>query len=175
MKEGSKYYPLFQYLNQHPHGELTLTLASIATLLGTPLPASAHTQRGWWSNRSRGAVQANAWMQAGYHVETVDLKKQQITFRKPTLVYHVHHREGELLWNSELIKALRHHMGLTQAAFARELGVRQPTISEWETGAYEPKRSTSKLLSFVAERAKFRYDIAHQPQSATTTEQTNHE
>ncbi len=48
-------------------------------------------------------------------------------------------------------------MGLSQAELAAELGVRQQTISEWETGMYQPKRAMSKLLTLVAERAGFTY------------------
>jgi DNA-binding transcriptional regulator YiaG len=41
---------------------------------------------------------------------------------------------------------------------ARELGTRQQTISEWETGMYEPRGLSERLLSLVAERAGFEYD-----------------
>lgn len=158
MNIDSKYYPLYQLLLESRQDELTLTIAELEQLLGESLPASARSQRAWWSNRKRGALQAAAWMEAGYHVVAIDLAAQQITFRKPILVYDVQ-REGDIvLWNAALIKALRYHMGMSQAEFARELGVRQPTISEWETGVYEPKRSTSKLLTLIAERAGFPYN-----------------
>ena len=159
MNERSKYYPLFSHLQQSSQSELVLSLADIEMLLGAKLPKTARIQRAWWSNRSQGAVQAAAWMEAGFHVAAVDFAAEQVTFRKPGVVYHVRRRQGQLLWDAELVKALRHYMGLTQAEFAEELGVRQPTVSEWETGAYEPKRSTSKLLSFVAERAGFEYGV----------------
>jgi DNA-binding transcriptional regulator YiaG len=48
-------------------------------------------------------------------------------------------------------------MGLTQAQFAEELGVRQQTVSEWEQGLYAPTRATAKHLTLVAERAEFIY------------------
>lgn len=158
MKEGSKYHPLYDHLRQSGQDELTLTFAAIEALLGQRLPATARTQRAWWSNRSQGAVQAAAWMGAGYHVEGLDLAAEQVTFRKPTLVYTVQRQGDIVLWNADLIKALRHHMGMNQAQFAQELGMRQPTISEWETGAYKPKRSTSKFLTLIAERAGFEYE-----------------
>jgi DNA-binding transcriptional regulator YiaG len=63
----------------------------------------------------------------------------------------------EIEWTPDKIKALREHMGLTQEAFGEELGMRQQTISEWETGVYRPRRSTSKYLALVAERAGFDY------------------
>jgi putative transcriptional regulator len=66
-------------------------------------------------------------------------------------------RRVEYRWDAESIKALREHMGLSQQELADELQVRQQTISEWETGMYTPRRSTSRYLSMVAEGAGFAY------------------
>jgi putative transcriptional regulator len=66
-------------------------------------------------------------------------------------------RRAKYEWDAEKIKALREHMGLSQQALADELGMRQQTISEWETGMYRPRRSTGRYLSLVAERAGFAY------------------
>jgi len=67
-------------------------------------------------------------------------------------------RRVEYKWDAESIKALREHMGLSQQELADELQVRQQTISEWETGVYTPRRSTSKYLALIAERAGFAYN-----------------
>ncbi|MEZ4861034.1 MAG: helix-turn-helix domain-containing protein [Caldilineaceae bacterium] len=158
MNSSSKYQALQEYLRQQGEDVVTLTLDKIETLIGERLPPSAHTQRAWWSNRRKGAVQATAWMEAGYHVEIIDLDNGQITFRKPGRIYQVRRQGNIVLWDADLVKALRHYMGLTQAEFAQELGVRQPTVSEWETGAYGPRRSSSKLLTMVAEQAGFKYE-----------------
>jgi DNA-binding XRE family transcriptional regulator len=157
LKEGTKYHPLYVHLRENRQDELTLTFSAIEALLGERLPATARTQRAWWSNRSQGAVQATAWMGAGYHVENLDLAAEQVTFRKPGLVYNIQRKGDIVLWDADLVKALRHYMGMNQEQFAQELGVRQPTVSEWETGAYEPRRSSSKLLTLVAEKAGFKY------------------
>ena len=61
-------------------------------------------------------------------------------------------------WDSGRIRALREHMGLTQQEMAEQLGTRQQTISEWETGMYQPRGASSTLLSMVAERAGFEYN-----------------
>ncbi|MGH2351354.1 MAG: helix-turn-helix domain-containing protein [Chloroflexota bacterium] len=55
------------------------------------------------------------------------------------------------------MRALRRHMGYTQQQLSDELGTRQQTVSEWETGVYQPRGASAKLLSLVAERAGFRY------------------
>ena len=60
-------------------------------------------------------------------------------------------------WDSNRVRALREHMGLTQQEMAEQLGTRQQTISEWETGMYQPRGASSTLLTMVAERAGFEY------------------
>lgn len=49
-------------------------------------------------------------------------------------------------------------MRLTQQEMADELGTRQQTISEWETGMYQPRGASARLLTIIAERASFDYE-----------------
>ena len=63
-------------------------------------------------------------------------------------------------WDAEQVRALRRHMALTQDELARELNVRQQTVSEWETGQYRPRGASERVLGFIAERAAFRYGEA---------------
>ncbi|QSJ18323.1 helix-turn-helix transcriptional regulator [Nostoc sp. UHCC 0702] len=157
MKEGSKYQPLLDFLRGSDQNEITLSFAEIETLIKDTLPNSAKSKRAWWSNRSKGALQASAWIEAGYRVEDVDFDKQQVRFFKPPNNYRVQLQGDTVLWNAELIKALRLHMGLTQAEFAQRLGVYQQTVSQWENSAYEPTLATSKYLTLVADQAGFKY------------------
>jgi DNA-binding transcriptional regulator YiaG len=60
-------------------------------------------------------------------------------------------------WDGQQVQALRQHLKLTQAKLADELGTRQQTISEWETGMYKPRGTSATLLTLVAERSGFRY------------------
>jgi DNA-binding transcriptional regulator YiaG len=60
-------------------------------------------------------------------------------------------------WNGQQVRALRQHLKLTQARLADELGTRQQTISEWETGMYKPRGTSATLLTLVAERSGFKY------------------
>jgi len=60
-------------------------------------------------------------------------------------------------WYKDNIKALRQHLKLTQTELAEELGTRQQTISEWETGMYQPRGASATLLGIVAERSGFNY------------------
>ena len=63
-------------------------------------------------------------------------------------------------WDKRRIMALRRHLGLTQSELAEQMGTRQQTISEWETGMYQPRGASAKLLAIIAERARFKYDAA---------------
>jgi DNA-binding transcriptional regulator YiaG len=66
-------------------------------------------------------------------------------------------RQKRINWDREHIRALRQHLKLTQAKLADELGTRQQTISEWETGMYKPRGASATLLTLVAERSGFKY------------------
>ena len=160
MKAGSKYFPLYSHLNEADGAAVFLTFSEIEGLLGRSLPASARSRKGWWRNRGRGSVLAAAWMGAGYHVTAVDLQAETVQFNRAEYTYNVEKSGDTVLWNSGMIKALRHHLGMSQGELADELGVRQQTISEWETGVYAPSRATSKHLGLVAEKAGFAYDVA---------------
>lgn len=48
---------------------------------------------------------------------------------------------------------------MTQHELAEELGTRQQTISEWETGMYSPRGTSSTVLNIIAERAGFKYQV----------------
>ncbi|PZV15363.1 MAG: transcriptional regulator [Leptolyngbya sp.] len=156
IKPGSKYYPLFEYLQRCNQEETTLTFPAIEALMGCSLPASARRKKNWWSNRdSSSALQASAWINAGYQIESVDLAQQTVTFHKFQAQYNIQQKDGEIVWKQDAIQALRKYMGLTQAQFAQELGVRRQTVSEWENGVYDPDRSTSKFLELIAKQSDF--------------------
>ncbi|MFQ5925455.1 MAG: helix-turn-helix domain-containing protein [Dehalococcoidia bacterium] len=67
-------------------------------------------------------------------------------------------RRKKANWDGDGIRALRRHLGLTQQELADELGTRQQTVSEWETGMYRPRGASSRLLTIIAERAGFGYE-----------------
>ncbi len=90
-------------------------------------------------------------------LNVLTLPDERVTFGKPVRIYKIRRSGESVAWDSELIKSLRYHMGLSQAEFAEKLGVRQQTISEWETGIYAPSRATRKYLTLVGERAGFVY------------------
>ncbi len=156
MKPGSKYYPLFDHLRHCGQAECVLTFDEIEALLGSPLPKSARERKNWWSNRDTPtALQAGAWVGAGYHVHGIDIPAQTAGFRKFESQYQIQQKDGKIIWQQDAIRALRKHMSLTQMEFAEQMGVRRQTVSEWENGVYEPDRSTSKFFELLAKHAQF--------------------
>ncbi|MBN1487691.1 MAG: helix-turn-helix domain-containing protein [Anaerolineae bacterium] len=65
-------------------------------------------------------------------------------------------RHAEYKWDAKSIRALRQYMSLSQQQMSERLGIRQQTVSEWETGMYEPRGGMCTLLTMVAERAGFK-------------------
>lgn len=61
-------------------------------------------------------------------------------------------------WDGRRVRALREYLGVSQDALAGELGTRQQTVSEWETGQYAPRGASATLLGIIAERAGFEYE-----------------
>jgi len=159
VKPDSKYYPLYEFLRRQAQDSLTLSFEAIDQMIAGRLPASAHKSRAFWSNRSQGALQASSWMDAGFHVRSVDLLRGVVIFARPMTSYRVEREGGDILWNGDMVRALRDHMNLNQMELARILGVRQQTVSEWETGVYRPTRGRSKHLTMVAEKAAFPFQV----------------
>ena len=60
-------------------------------------------------------------------------------------------------WDAKSVKGLRRHLAVTQVALATEIGVRQQTVSDWETGVYAPRGASVRELNIVAERAELDY------------------
>jgi hypothetical protein len=153
-KPGSKYASLYEYLRRRAEPSVELSLNEIEGLTGEPLPDSARASAAFWSNR-RGGLQSAAWLEAGFKVSRVDLRRGRVRFERPARP--ALRRGGRSRWDADAVRALRQHLDLNQEEMAEVLGVRQQTISEWETGVYAPSRGRSKHLDLVAEKSGFPY------------------
>jgi DNA-binding transcriptional regulator YiaG len=60
-------------------------------------------------------------------------------------------------WQADSIRSLRSHLGLSQTALSREIGIRQQTISEWETGMYAPRGASVTILTLLAVSSSFKF------------------
>jgi hypothetical protein len=158
VKPETKYYNLYIYLRRSGEDQVVLTFDELERLIDDQLPPSAFMGQGFWSNRRTGAAQSRAWMEAGYHVIEVDLETQRVRFGRPVVQYTVRRDGDTVLWDGSLVRALRAHLRVNQSELAGLLGVRQQTVSEWETSTYVPTRARSKHLTMVAERVGFPFD-----------------
>lgn len=156
LRPTSKYYPLYLVLQAFAGDEVEMSFRQIEHLMGEPLPGSARRSRAFWSNRATG-YQSQAWLANDLLVDEVDLGGERVRWRRIGRGYRVRTERDGIQWDSQAVRALREHMNLSQEELAELMGVRQQTISEWETGAYEPSRSSAKHLGLVAERARFPY------------------
>lgn len=78
-----KYTPLEQYLESRRRFErkIQMGFGKIEEKIQDKLPRSAEIYREWWSNELVGShVQARAWMNAGWRVDTVDLMGRVVKF-----------------------------------------------------------------------------------------------
>jgi hypothetical protein len=78
-----KYTPFEVYLREIPVNQNTLTLSfeQIERAMNNPLPKSAYERLTWWSNEIHtGLSHKNAWLNAGWNVESVDLAGKWVQF-----------------------------------------------------------------------------------------------
>jgi len=62
----SKYEPLRVYLADLDEDRWRATFADVETILGFPLPDSAHTHAAWWANSKQSSAAAWAWLDQGW-------------------------------------------------------------------------------------------------------------
>jgi DNA-binding transcriptional regulator YiaG len=157
MSPKSKYYPLFEYLNEQPDsGLLELSFAEIEEILGHPLPATASKTRAWWANSQTS--HGKTWQEAGWLVDDVNFAEQIVVFRPERITYRVTPIRRPQTWTGGQIKALREFAGWSQQDLADRMQVRQQTISDWELGNHMARRSMGKLLDMIAREIGFPYD-----------------
>lgn len=59
----------------------TLSFERIEAILGFPLPKSAREYQAWWANQRNGRhVQANSWLDSGWHTGELSLAQGRVTF-----------------------------------------------------------------------------------------------
>ena len=76
---AGKYAPLENYLRGLPANqkEATLSFEQIEKIINSRLPPSAYGYQAWWANEKEGNhVNARAWANAGWKVESVDFNRK---------------------------------------------------------------------------------------------------
>jgi hypothetical protein len=77
--------PLRRYLESIPKStaKVTMTFEEFSRIAPNRAGHSMRTHRPWWANqRAAGWPQSEAWMGAGWEVDTVDQKAEVVTFRQ---------------------------------------------------------------------------------------------
>jgi hypothetical protein len=80
---AGKYIPLESYLRGLPESqkEVTLRFEQIERILNGKLPSSAYEDRRWWDHEKEGNhVSARSWANAGWKIESLDVKKKWVKF-----------------------------------------------------------------------------------------------
>jgi hypothetical protein len=77
-----KYDPLREHLSLHGGQSITMSFGEIEKVLGNTLPKSAWDHQAWWANSRFTHVHAEAWLDAGYRVDSVDQVKGVVRLAK---------------------------------------------------------------------------------------------
>ena len=78
----AKYDPLLHHLISTSEPVLTLRFTEIERIIGADLPPSARRHPAWWANATSSHSYSDAWMDAGYRTEDLDLNAGIITFHR---------------------------------------------------------------------------------------------
>ncbi len=77
-----KYDPLTQYLQNKPVEIWEARFSDVESVLGFPLPRSAHEYPAWWANQEPGHSQTRGWQDAGWETGQVDLSAKKVRFKR---------------------------------------------------------------------------------------------
>jgi hypothetical protein len=78
--DRGKYHPLGEHLAGRSDSKVRMTFAEVEELVGR-LPDSAHLHRAWWGNNGSN-VEARAWLDAGWHVVSVNQTAGEVVFAR---------------------------------------------------------------------------------------------
>jgi hypothetical protein len=78
----SKYQPLTTHLRGLRGDQVRMSFTEIERVIGAKLPHSADSHRAWWSNNPTNNVMTQAWLDAGFETEQVDLPGRKLVFRR---------------------------------------------------------------------------------------------
>jgi len=76
------YGPLHDFLENFDSDIVMISFAAIENMIKRKLPPSARERETWWTNRPRGRGHAKAWLDLGWQVDRVDLRKGRVTFTR---------------------------------------------------------------------------------------------
>ncbi|MBQ9043182.1 MAG: reverse transcriptase N-terminal domain-containing protein [Eggerthellaceae bacterium] len=75
-----RYRPLLDYFSHLDKKRVTLSFADIEAILGGPLPVHAGNDKSWWKFKPGRTCPPRSWVDGGYDLAEVDLKKRRARF-----------------------------------------------------------------------------------------------
>jgi len=81
-----KYTPLTLYLSRKAKWTrwVKLQFSQIEGIIGNDLPASAHKNPEWWTNKN--SVHARAWQSIGWNIKEVNLEEKTVILIRPEIL-----------------------------------------------------------------------------------------
>lgn len=79
---GGKYRPLTDFLRRQTSDVKAMSFDDVERVIGQRLPESARRHRAWWSNNPQNSVMTQAWLDAGFESEQVDMAQRRLVFRR---------------------------------------------------------------------------------------------
>jgi hypothetical protein len=76
------YKPLHDFLETFDTDTVMISFAALENMIKRKLPPSARERETWWTNKPRGRGHARAWLDIGWQVDRVDLRKGRVTFTR---------------------------------------------------------------------------------------------
>jgi hypothetical protein len=76
------YKSLHDFLETFDSDTVMISFAALENMIKRKLPPSARERETWWTNKPRGRGHAKAWLDIGWLVEHVDLRKGRVTFTR---------------------------------------------------------------------------------------------
>ena len=77
-----KYYKLKQFFRQSKSATVILTFKQIEDINGSPLPEQAVKRPNFWYPRSNANTISEAWVQEGYRLDHLDIKRKKLKFKR---------------------------------------------------------------------------------------------
>jgi hypothetical protein len=91
----TKYDLLNRFFQAQTADELPVSFKEVEDIVGSPLPSSAYRYPAWWANDSSSHVQAQAWLDAGYETQNVDMAGKKLVFKRTSRYRAPHAGMGE--------------------------------------------------------------------------------
>lgn len=148
-----KYTPLTLYLSRKAEWTrwVKLQFSQLEGIIGKELPASAHKNPEWWTNKN--SVHAKAWQSIGWNIKEVNLKEKTVIFTRPQVL--TPKKESKPKKTSSLVSLPEYKPrkkktpSLTRIAIAqgrlKNISRRKSSIRKYR-GKFRPKTAYEKRL-----------------------------